>query len=195
MLLIRHGESEGNALGVFQGHAEYPLSAHGRAEARAVAERLVRDGQGVASLWSSPLERAFGTAETISDALGLDIQIDDRLKEIDIGEASGMTGAQVRERFPQWGEPGGLIPGQEPNGDFTVRVHSVTQDLLGHDGTVIAVSHGGFISNLCRRIVGAHADRVRLFRVSNCSITEVINDRRGGMVLNRFNQANHLLAS
>lgn len=154
----------------------------------------MRDERDAAALWSSPLGRAFGTAEAISEATGWKIQSDDRLKEIDIGEASGLTGAQVRERFPKWGTPGGLIPGQEPNDDFTARVKAVTLDLLGRDGTIVAVSHGGFISNLCRRIVGAHPDRTRLFRVWNCSITEVIIGRGGDMVLNRFNQRDHMPA-
>ncbi len=160
----------------------------------AVAQRLARDEPDVVSLWSSPLGRAYGTAEAVSEAIGLDIETDDRLKEIDIGEASGLTGAQVRERFPRWGQPGGLIPGQEPNDDFTKRVEAVTRDLLDREGTIVAVSHGGFISNLCRRIVGAHPDRTRLFRVWNCSITEATIGRGGELVLHRFNQIDHLPA-
>ncbi len=180
---------------MFQGHAEYPLSARGRAEAQAVALRLARDEPSIAALWSSPLGRAYGTAEAVSAATGLGIQTDDRLKEIDIGEGSGLTSAQIRERFPDWGNPGdrrGLLPGQESNTDVAARIMSVIKDLLDLEGTTVAVTHGGFIGNLCRQVVGADPDRARLFRVSNCSITEVITDRREQMVLHRFNDSHDL---
>ena len=194
-MLIRHGESEGNARGIFQGHAEYPLSERGHAEARTVAARLAREESTVSALFTSPLGRAHQTAQAIATSGGNGIQLDDRLKEIDIGEGAGLTPAEIRERFPLWGRPGeprGLLRGQESNADFSARILDVVSDLLKMEGTVIAVSHGGFISNLCRQVVGAGSEQLRLFRVRNCSVTEVLAGRRDGMVLNRFNDGNHL---
>ncbi len=64
LLLVRHGQSEGNARGVIQGQLDMPLTDRGREQARSVAERLRREG-GVERLVASPLARAFETAEVI----------------------------------------------------------------------------------------------------------------------------------
>ncbi len=84
LLLVRHGHSEGNALGVFQGQTEYPLSEQGRVEATAVAKRLAREQSNVEALVSSPLRRAHHTAEAIVRSAGHLIQVVDGLKERDV---------------------------------------------------------------------------------------------------------------
>jgi broad specificity phosphatase PhoE len=98
ILLIRHGESTWNAAGRWQGWGNPPLSAHGRAQARALAERLT--GSGVVRLLSSDLARAAETAAILGGALGLETEPDPRLRERDLGRWSGLTEAEIVAAFP-----------------------------------------------------------------------------------------------
>jgi alpha-ribazole phosphatase len=84
ILLVRHGETTSNRERRFQGQLDVPLNDTGREQARALAER-VRD-EHVAALYSSPLVRASETAEIVGAAIGLEPRLDDRLKEIDVGD-------------------------------------------------------------------------------------------------------------
>ena len=97
LILVRHGESEGNALGVLQGVLDYGLTPRGLLQAEALAERL--KSEHIDRIVASPLRRAAGTAEIIAQRTGHEIIWDDALKEYDIGEASGLTGAQMREKY------------------------------------------------------------------------------------------------
>ena len=84
ILLARHGETTSNRERRFQGQLDVPLNDTGREQARALAERL--RGEPVAALYASPLSRARETAEIIGAVLGLEPRLDDRLKEVDVGD-------------------------------------------------------------------------------------------------------------
>ena len=110
ILLVRHGESTWVAEGRIQGRADPPLSDLGRRQAALVAARLadpaappplpVPAGSPL-GCWHSPLRRAAETARSIGDArAGLPLHADDRLREISQGEWEGLTGAEVRARYP-----------------------------------------------------------------------------------------------
>src|SRR5262245_42602239 len=98
LLLARHGETEWNRVGRWQGHADPPLNDEGRRQAVELAERLA--GDGIAAVYSSDLQRASETARTVGDRLGLEVVEDPALREIDVGSWSGLTRAEVAERFP-----------------------------------------------------------------------------------------------
>lgn len=138
---VRHGETDWNRLGRFQGIQDIPLNDEGRRQARQLADRW-RDPVDV--LVASPLGRARETAEILGAALGLPIQtLDAILVERDYGEASGLTIAERRVRFPE-----GPIPGSEAPESIQNRVRtfldSVIRDHFGR--RVMAVTHGGFIN-------------------------------------------------
>ena len=99
LVLLRHGETDWNLTGRAQGHADVPLNATGHAQAKAVAAVLA--GFSPVRLWSSDLARARQTADAISEATGLSVECDPRLREYDVGERSGMTLAEAAERFPE----------------------------------------------------------------------------------------------
>jgi len=102
MLLIRHGETPWNAAGRWQGHADPGLTERGLAQARAVAEALRAEASGAwQRIVASDLARAQQTAEQIALALGLAIDTDRRLRELDVGRWSGLTREQIRERDPE----------------------------------------------------------------------------------------------
>lgn len=98
IVLVRHGETDWNSERRFQGHADTPLNAVGRAQAGTLACGLATEQ--FTALYTSPLRRASETARIIGGALGLDPVESDALKEVDVGSWSGLTVAEVQERFP-----------------------------------------------------------------------------------------------
>ncbi|MDT7602077.1 MAG: 2,3-bisphosphoglycerate-dependent phosphoglycerate mutase [Acidobacteriota bacterium] len=99
VLLIRHGQSEGNAEGRFGGHSATPLSARGRAQAEATALALASEK--VTAIYSSDLSRAVETAEPLARALGLEIKRAAEFRERSVGQMEGLTFQEAAERFPE----------------------------------------------------------------------------------------------
>src|SRR3989304_8489878 len=99
LLLLRHGESIGNAEWRLQGQLDYPLSPQGAAQARRLAEALrVYAPQ---ALYASPVRRALETAQVVGEALGLELQIAPGVAEYDFGELAGLTREEILERAPE----------------------------------------------------------------------------------------------
>lgn len=195
LLLIRHGESLGNAAGVLQGRLDYALSERGLRQAELTAARLA--GFGADRVLSSPLLRASATAAFIADALTVDLQLEPDLAEYDIGEGSGLTAAELRERFPeiQAARARGqrfLFPGEEGRENFHQRLRGALARMQELEGTTVAVAHGGVISAMCHMVVGLDLHRPGAFHVGNCSVTEIHRDRAGRLVLARHNDMCHL---
>lgn len=194
LLLIRHGQSEGNAAGRIQGQSEYPLSEVGREQARRLAQRLVAEYDGIAAIYTSSLSRAVQTAEILAGAIGAPVISDDRLQEYDVGELTGLTIEDVRERFPQvyaaWMEDveeWTPMPGAEENEGFCQRVHEVFAEIAAHhdgDGMVAAVSHGGTLGAYLAEVMGLAPGRRHPFVFDNTSLTIVdLSRRRPRLVL------------
>jgi probable phosphoglycerate mutase len=153
ILLVRHGETDWNRENRFQGHADPPLNEAGRAGARALAAELAAEP--VLALYSSPLQRAIETARIVGQSLRVDVVVEERLCEIDVGSWQGLTRDEVEARFPddyqRWlvGE-GGWNDG-ESSDDLARRVLAALADIAGrHDGLVLAVTHGGPIRTALR---------------------------------------------
>ena len=203
LLLVRHGQSEGNVAGLIQGQLDEPLTEVGREQATAVAERL-RDEGGADRLVASPLARAAATAEAIADATGLPVTVDERLMEYHFGEVSGLTIREVLERYPDWrfwndDSSAPLLPGEEGMAVFDARVAAALAELVPLDGKTIAVTHGGVIMaalNVALRMHGAAelGSRRARFPMKNCGITELDRDPEGRLILRRHNDACHLPA-
>jgi broad specificity phosphatase PhoE len=195
LLLIRHGESEGNANGVAQGHADLPLTERGRRQAEATAAAL--SGGSIARVVSSPLSRAHATASTIAAALGVGVEVDDDLIEHDVGAVSGLTWPEIRERFPDlaaaWSVGSRVpAPGEEPRDRFIARVSPFLERVRMTDGTTVAVAHGGVINAACYVVLQMDHRQRGAFAAGNCAITEFTTDRAGRLVLARHNDACHL---
>lgn len=145
LLLARHGQSEWNAAGRWQGQADPPLSDLGRAQAHAAG----RQAGSFDAIFASDLERALRTATIISEALGVGpVVVDPRLKERDAGEFSGLTRDEIEARFPGALATRRWPPGWEPDESLLQRVLTALDDIVeysGGGGTVLAVSHGGVI--------------------------------------------------
>ncbi len=194
LLLIRHGESEGNAAGILQGHRDYPLTPRGLRQAHLAAAQVAH--LGVDRMVTSPLARAVQTADVIARAVRRPAEPHPGLAEYDIGEAAGLTLAEIRARFPgiieaqRRGDPV-RFPGEEGRAAFAERIRSALEELTA-GGTVVAVTHGGVVSAICHLVLGLDLGRRGSFRVANCSITEIVRDPRGRFVLERHNDTCHL---
>jgi probable phosphoglycerate mutase len=99
ILLVRHGETDWNREGRFQGHADTPLNDAGRSQAAALAEALA--GENVTAVYTSPLRRASETAAIVADRLGLEARPLAALREIHVGDWQGLTVDEVKERHPE----------------------------------------------------------------------------------------------
>ncbi len=144
VLLVRHGQSEWNAEGRWQGQADAPLSDLGRRQAREAA-RLIG---AVDAIWASDLQRAAETAAIISADLGVGpVVVDPDLRERDAGEFSGLTRAEIEERFPGHLAARRRPPSWEPDEHLLQRalgaVHRIAD--ATPEGEVLAVTHGGLV--------------------------------------------------
>jgi probable phosphoglycerate mutase len=185
LLLVRHGESIWNADGRWQGQADPPLSARGQEQAAAAAAAIGT----VDALVTSDLERAADTGAIIARILGLDpVLVEPRLRERDAGSLSGLTRPEIHEAFPGLlpDDPGGFVPGPdgqpawpadwESDDDLWERVEVALLALgrLVPEGDVVAITHGGVMYAIERRL-GA-ADRGRLSNLGAVWL-EVVGDR------------------
>lgn len=149
LVLLRHGRTSWNHVQRAQGHAPVELDEVGHQQARRVAELL--SGLTPSRLWSSDLTRAHQTAGYLSEACGLPVELDPRLREFDAGEREGLTHDEAAARWPQLHRGMGfleqllLIPGAESVESVWERiVPAVTEalDSLGPGEVGIVVTHG-----------------------------------------------------
>jgi broad specificity phosphatase PhoE len=187
LLLIRHAQSVGNVENRFQGHRDFPLTELGHDQARRLARRLAADAP--RALYASPLSRAHRTAEFIARATGLAIEPLPAVMEYHFGEVSGLTWAEIRERYP---EPAAVQrrrdadfpawPGEEGREAFRERVVTALWALEQRhkDETVAVVTHGGPIAVFCMSVLDLPYRRPIPFACDNASVTVVqVRDGRG----------------
>lgn len=144
LLLVRHGQSEWNAVGRWQGQADPPLSALGRRQARQAADVI----GAVDVIVASDLERASHTAAIISETIGVGpVVIEPLLRERSAGEWSGLTRAEIDDAWPGYLADHRRPPGFEPDDVLLARTRAgldrVHAEYAGAD--VLVVTHGGVV--------------------------------------------------
>lgn len=97
LYLIRHGQTDWNIEGRWQGHADVPLNKRGREQAAQIARSLANVG--IRAIYSSDLTRAGDTAEALSTTTGLPVLYDKRLREIHQGEWQGLLVSEIQARY------------------------------------------------------------------------------------------------
>ena len=168
ILLARHGESDWNVELRWQGHADRPLTARGRIQAEALAERLA-DIE-LDAIYSSDLRRARETAEAVAATRGLDVHADPGLREVDVGSWSGLTRLEAKERFPDeyatWLNGGPGWRDGETYVEMTERVLAAVRRIVERhlDGTVLVVAHGGPIRAIHASALGMDVHAYRRMR-------------------------------
>jgi broad specificity phosphatase PhoE len=161
LLLARHGETEWNRIGRWQGATDVPLNDDGRAQARELAERL--RGVPLAGVASSDLVRAAETASIVAELLGVPrLGSHAELRERSYGVFEGLTRVECETRYAEiWNahRPGDLLepPGAEPRSQVEARMmRGLLQVVATHggDAPVLVVSHGGAIRTFLAAIDG-----------------------------------------
>ena len=161
LLLVRHGQSTANAKGIWQGQMEFPLSERGRAQASLAGHGL--SGEPFEGLYSSPLSRAFETAEIIRDRAGFAGQVVpvDGLSERNGGILEGHTWAEQEQRNPELAKKFLAIPeeerwalvGAETDEEVIARFEEALSSIRAlHPGgsRIVVVSHGGVMRAFLR---------------------------------------------
>ncbi len=195
---IRHGESTYNAEGRVQGQSDVPLSDLGRRQGQAVAEALAEVGLEV--IFSSPLRRAYETAEIVARRTGAPIRTDPRLKEINAGIFQDRLRSELLAQFPEdyrrWtsGDPDFVIPGGESRRQLAERGVAAFRDIIasGYE-RVAVVSHGRLLVVTLKSLLDS-SDASRLpAALQNASITTVeVDPTNGRMRLITADDVRHL---
>jgi uncharacterized phosphatase len=184
--LVRHGQTDWNFQEIIQGREDIPLNEIGRTQARQSAELLRQERWDV--IISSPLVRAYETAKTIADAVGIDtIHLDERFVERNFGEASGKPVAQVRELISQ-----GNVNGMESDREIVERCFSALQDVVRkfEGKRIIIVAH----SHAIKAILHAIQPEEINFKtpLKNACVSHICFDTGSWTVL-RYNIAEHII--
>jgi len=169
VLMVRHGESEWNALGKWQGRADIALTEAGREQARAAADYVRTTALPVTRVLASTLRRAHETAEIIAERLGLAaVMTDQRLVETDVGPWEGLRADEIEAGWPRYLRDRKTPPGFEPPDQVFARAtQAIREAALVGEHTLI-VSHSGVIRTI-RRIMTVH-DR-RLHNLEGCTFS------------------------
>lgn len=195
LLLLRHGESEGNVLRMIQGWRDYPLTERGHRQARYAAERLATTG--AVALYASPLLRAADTARAVARTTGLEVQWTPDFREYHFGSAEGMRWNDAARRWGladrDWGV--GRVPGEEGMEAFRTRVSRQFEELRARhvDGLAICVLHAGTVGALVEYLCGMPLHEHAALYTGNCGIA-VIEDVWGVASFVTLNDQRHIPA-
>ena len=178
VLLIRHGQTDWNMEGRWQGCLPVPLNAIGRAQARALAESL--RGRPIRAIYTSDLSRALETAEAVGAAVGVAPIPDERLREFKLGIFEGYRRDELAVKYPRewnafhedrWHY---VVPDGESRRNLQDRMWAAWEDITanGSGPEVAIVTHGGALGLLLERLFG-DAPELHNVRFENTSVTTV----------------------
>ncbi|MGV9254396.1 bifunctional RNase H/acid phosphatase [Streptomyces sp. NPDC003697] len=200
-VLLRHGETPLTPQKRFSGSGgtDPSLSAVGREQAQRAAAALARRGT-IQAVVSSPLARARETADTVAARLGLDVTVDDGLRETDFGAWEGLTFGEVSERYPDDLAAWLASPDAQPTGGgesfaATGTRIAATRDKLvaAHAGrTVLIVTHVTPIKTLVRLALGAPPESLFRMELSAASLSAVAYYSDGNASVRLLNDTSHL---
>ena len=197
LLLLRHGRTVANASGLLLGRADPPLDETGERQAAALAAEVCSGRFGpVVRIVSSPLARTRATAQAVADLVGLPVEVDERLVELDYGEFDGVALADLpAETWAAWrADLSFRPPGGETLLELSDRVRELCDELLAPDrpaGVTVAVSHVSPIKAAAAWAMGVDDSVSWRMHLDPASITAVVARGRS-TALSVFNDTAHL---
>ncbi|MFD6039670.1 bifunctional RNase H/acid phosphatase [Streptomyces griseoincarnatus] len=200
-VLLRHGETPLTPQKRFSGSggSDPSLSDIGREQAGKVAAALARRGT-VQAVVASPLARTRETARIVAARLGLDVAVEDGLRETDFGAWEGLTFGEVRERYPEDLDAWLASPDAEPTGGgesfaaTAARVAEARDRLLAEyrGRTVLLVTHVTPVKMMIRLALGAPPEALFRMELSAASLSAVAYYADGNASVRLFNDTSHL---
>jgi broad specificity phosphatase PhoE len=199
ILLVRHGETVSNVEGRWQGQGDSPLTERGRSQAAQLAAALAQEP--IAAVYSSDLGRALATARLVAAPHGLTVHADPRLREIHVGQWTGLSRQEIRDRFggmlEAWAQrPATLrLPDGETLHEAQARALGFFEDVLGkHTGsTVVVVAHGAIGQAILVEGMGRTIEDLWLKeRLDNCQISRLEWTPSNGLKLIELSDVKHL---
>ena len=199
--LVRHGETQWNSEGRFQGQIDIPLNDIGISQALATARASLR--LGLTALYSSPLKRTIQVAQHISSITGIPINLDPGLMELNLGSLEGITGNDMRRNWPevwnQWRLDPSLV--SMPKGESLINLSDRSwksfeniQQTHTDDAQIAIVSHNFAIRCICAKILKMPLSNFHSMTLSLSSITTVELFRNSWRIL-RYNSVSHLITN
>lgn len=200
IIIIRHGETEWNKTGRFQGHSDVPLSAEGRAQAAALGKNLVVDH--VDAIYASDLTRAMETAAPLAQRFGLEVISDPLLRELNFGSWEGRNFNDVNAENPDamktfYNDPERVnIPDSEPFPEFQRRVARRVREIVAQERgkRIVIVSHGASIRILFADILSMPIRSIWHVSQLNTAVNKVRFEDDGFAVVTLMNDTSHLRA-
>ncbi len=197
LILVRHGETYWNETHKFQGISDIELSSKGLSQAQSLAESL--KGETLVAIYTSPLIRARQTAEQIARYHPCPMITDEGLKELNQGQLEGLTGEDLRRKFPgfleKWiQDPERIpLPQGESLGDLQRRAWASIERITGEypEGTVVVVAHSFVNLTILCRVLEIPLHHFRRFR-QDATGKNVIEFSERGAVLYCLNDTCHL---
>lgn len=185
VLLIRHGQTDWNMLGRWQGTLPVGLNDEGRVQAQRLASALA--GRPIKTIISSDLPRALDTAKAIGEIAGIEPQIDLRWREFNLGVFQGLTHAEITTQFAtEWAAYQAdhwhyVIPNGESRTLLQNRIHGAWLDALdGALGPEVAiVSHGGSLKMLLIKLFKEIVPDMEAVHLGNTSVTTLERTAQG----------------
>lgn len=147
-MVLRHGQSQWNATGRWQGQADPPLTTLGFEQARLAGGLIATECPTFDVVVTSDLERARVTGQTIATVIGCStLRLDPRWRENHAGEWQGMTQAEIRTQWPSYLETDRRPPGFESVESTTSRALEALNDIVARNAgsRVLVISHGGVL--------------------------------------------------
>lgn len=197
IVLVRHGRTDWNREFRVQGQSDIPLNSTGKAQAEAIA-RALKD-ENVQIVYSSPLSRAYQTAQAIAKPHQLKVQTDERLKELDVGSVDGVHYPRLKTEasgfYSDWiANPAyARWPGGESLKELQSRIWDFIQSISNTDweGAMVITSHLFSILTILCRILGMELSTFRRLNLSVASISIVeLSAEQSYLML--FNDTCHL---
>ena len=198
LVLVRHGETEWNKLGKFQGHCDISLNSRGMAQARETARAVVAWQH--SAVYSSPLNRTMQVAQEISQLGGMPVLGVAGFRELSLGDLEGVTGEEMRLSWPEvysaWNDDPAAVtmPNGESLRDLQDRAwNSLVELEHAHpqDDTLIIVSHNFAIRTMVGKVLGMSLSNFHRMSLSVSSICVIESDQRGHRLM-CYNSTCHL---
>ena len=202
LYIVRHGETEWNKIGRYQGITNVPLNENGIAQAKACGNAL--EDIHFDRILSSDLSRALVTAETIRGNRQLEIKTDERLREINFGDWEKLLFTEIEERWPglidqMYRRPDIVkVPNGESFQEVQDRAWSAVSDFLNEnneDETILITCHGGTIRTILCKLLDISISHCWNFSQGNTAINRVFYNGMGESdhnILNLLNDTAHV---